>query len=380
MAEQGYLTIDFLDVGQGDGTFIITPRNACVLIDLGSKKNADVAGRDAIAYLKSRIEWIQAQRSLPKPTVDYLMLTHGDLDHYNLIDTLRAAFLPAELQFGYVYVGGLIDEYGTLAPFLRLMKLAGKCSEFANCQHDATDQPLFTFGSLLYGPVYGYLLSSNVPNKTKTGNGAKNQKSIVMLFEYAGRKIILTGDAEDEMEGRVLDWYSASPAFLRCDALKLGHHGSQAGTTREWLEALQPWCVFASSDQKWAHPYCVTLERVLTYAPIKKDLDPPHPWLCGKGANASKQYFNHFSESERKWGIYTTLAFQQFAEKDSTEAEVEIMGEIQKVYDPDKVLEDGLVQGAQYQIEITPAGKMSILTTLHASPDLSVVMTEAVLR
>lgn len=367
MPDQGYLSIDYLDVGQGDGTFIVTPKFDTILIDLGSKKNADVAGGDAITYLVNKLLFIQVQKSLPNPTIDILFLTHGDLDHYNLINTLRGSFpFDNPLVFNRVFIGGQKSEYGDLVPFLTSQQLRGSFFELEDCEHDPIEDPSFSFQSNLYGDVDIFLLSVNVPNKTKSSAGAKNQKSIVLMLEYADRKFIFTGDAESEMEGRVLGWYESSPSFLQCDGLKLGHHGSQAGTTQEWLAVLKPWAVFASSDQKWAHPYCFTLDKVILSGSLDRNVGD-HPWLCGKGANNAKQYFNHFGPLYGTYAIFTTLAFQRFAEVDVDLEEKEVMGEILLVYDPDKVLPDGLVQGAQYQVQIEPDGELTILSTLYGS-------------
>ncbi len=376
MPDQGYLSIDYLDVGQGDGTFIVTPTFDTILIDLGSKKNADVAGGDAITYLKNTLLFIQQQKSLPNPTIDILFLTHGDLDHYNLIKTLREQFpFSNPLKFNRVYVGGLKSEYTDLVGFLTSQQLQGGFSELENCEHDAMDSPSFAFQSFLWGNVYLWILSSNVPNKTKTGSGAKNQKSIVLMLRYADRKFIFTGDAESEMETRVMEWYGASPSFLECDILKLGHHGSQAGTTNAWLDALRPWAVVASSDQKWAHPYCVTLQRVIDSGSMAEDLGD-HPWLCGQGANASKQYYNHFGPPQGLYGIFTTIAYQKFLERDMTPLELLVMAALNLEYDPDKVLEDGLVQGAQYQVRVEPDGEISIYSTLYHEKPVQILKTK----
>ncbi len=376
MPDQGYLSIDFLDVGQGDGTFIVTPRFDTILIDLGSKKNADVAGGDAITYLKKTLLFIQTQKSLPKPTIDILFLTHGDQDHYNLVKTLIAQF-PAEnaLTFNEVYVGGQKSEYSELGTFLDAQQARGSFFEFDSCEHDPIEDPSFSFQSNLWGDVDIFLLSVNVPNKTRTGAGAKNQKSIVLMLQYADRKFIFTGDAESEMEGRVLGWYSSSPSFLECDCLKLGHHGSQAGTTQAWLDALKPWAVFASSDQKWAHPYCVTLDRVIAGDSLDKHLGK-HPWLCGKGANASKEYFNHATAPETNYGIFTTLAFQKFAESDVGAEEKDDLSALFEEFDPDEVLPDGLVQGAQYQVRVEPDGEISIYSTLYHENPVQILKTK----
>src|SRR5689334_13123957 len=79
------LVIQFLDVGQGDGIYIEFPaeigkHSVNMLVDLGSTKNRDVVRPDIIKYFKMNTRF-----GLPNQTLDYLILTHGDIDHYNLV-------------------------------------------------------------------------------------------------------------------------------------------------------------------------------------------------------------------------------------------------------------------------------------------------------
>ncbi len=67
------LKVYFVDVGQGDCTFIITPKNKTILIDGGgSKKDEfDVGKKTLIPYLLDR----------GYTTIDYIMISHFDQDH-----------------------------------------------------------------------------------------------------------------------------------------------------------------------------------------------------------------------------------------------------------------------------------------------------------
>lgn len=65
------LKIYFVDVGQGDCTFIITPKNQTILIDGGGQKNFDVGTNTLIPYILNR----------GKTTIDYCIISHFDQDH-----------------------------------------------------------------------------------------------------------------------------------------------------------------------------------------------------------------------------------------------------------------------------------------------------------
>lgn len=372
MAPQGFLSIDFLDVGQGDGTFMVWPDDTTILVDMGSKKNADVAGAGALKYVHDKLLELQARRHDSQPTIDRLFITHGDGDHYNLIPTLIDSFKDnpsGTLRIMKTAIGGELADYdksirdALLDQALRDSTL----TIFPPQDHDAADKPpgwIIDDGGI-------YLLSVNVP----AVKGPKNAKSICLMVVYAGRKVILMGDAEATTEGYILDWYPGSPSFLKCDGLKLGHHGSQVAASDNWLKATRPWCVFVSSDQKWAHPYCSTLQRVIDNGSIERD--EPHTWLCGKGANASKQYyFWNEDESNKTYDIYTNLAYQKFLTAD-TEAERKLIEQINKDNDPDGVLPDGIVLGVQYSFQVEPNGAVRILATDFLDDVTAVVATDS---
>ena len=76
LADNGLLEIHFINVGQGDCTFVSCPDGENVLIDCGTSGGGD--GALARQYL---------QKVLGTTTVDIdtLVVTHPDKDHYNLL-------------------------------------------------------------------------------------------------------------------------------------------------------------------------------------------------------------------------------------------------------------------------------------------------------
>lgn len=65
------LKIYFIDVGQGDATFILTPHNKTILIDGGGSKDFDVGKNTLLPYLLDR----------GYSSIDYLIPSHFDNDH-----------------------------------------------------------------------------------------------------------------------------------------------------------------------------------------------------------------------------------------------------------------------------------------------------------
>ncbi|MGH3782670.1 MAG: ComEC/Rec2 family competence protein [Pseudonocardiaceae bacterium] len=326
--------IDFLDVGQGDGTLITGPGSELILVDLGSKKNAAIAGGDAITFLLDEIEESMKVRGKKSPVLDHLMITHGDGDHYSLLPLLLAKVkvkFKQQLTIYKVTIGGDVKDYASKPLRDHVLKPAAK-NKVLEVLRDGDHDKIIS-GKLKPRWKFGYmdifLLSANFPFRS---GGGKNAKSLVLMVKYADRQVILTGDAEAPTEAAILKNYKPKLAFLQSTALKLGHHGSEAGSSEAWIKAIRPKLCFASSDMKWAHPYCVTVNR------IKTSIGPglklyKHQWMCGEGAGAKKTYNDYDNEQ----GFYTTMAYTD-------------------IY--------GVVQGVQYVLKIEDTGDMYLADTL----------------
>ena len=91
---------------------------------------------------------------------------------------------------------------------------------------------------------------------------AKNNDSIVVRMQYGDRTVLLTGDAEKQVEYTMLDENEA--AFLHADVLKVGHHGSKNSTMPEFLSAVAPRISIISSGEEnpYGHPHQELIERL----------------------------------------------------------------------------------------------------------------------
>lgn len=80
-----------------------------------------------------------------------------------------------------------------------------------------------------------------------------NNNSVVLLVESAGVRILLTGDAEVELQRALLD--TLGPAGLRADVLKVPHHGS-GFQHDDFLAAVAPSVALVpvGEDNDYGHP------------------------------------------------------------------------------------------------------------------------------
>jgi len=86
-----------------------------------------------------------------------------------------------------------------------------------------------------------------------------NNASVVMKVTQGPWRVLLTGDAEKEVEAQLL----AAGLDLEADVLKAGHHGSHSSSTEAFLEEVAPRLMLIScgTGNTYGHPHRETLEK-----------------------------------------------------------------------------------------------------------------------
>ena len=82
--------------------------------------------------------------------------------------------------------------------------------------------------------------------------------SIIMRLVYGEVEILLTGDAEAEVEEELLE----AGIWLDSDVFKAGHHGSRTASSRDFLEEVDPEIVVIQCGEgnSFGHPHQETLD------------------------------------------------------------------------------------------------------------------------
>jgi competence protein ComEC len=227
----GWLTVHFLDVGQGDAAVLRTPAGRWIVVDGGPRTPGyDAGARVVVPHLRRE----RAGR------VALVVASHGDGDHLGGLPSLLSR-IPAELG---IEPG---DPLGR--PLYRewLARLAGGSVRWLPAR--AGD----SIG------IDGVTVRIWHPDQAWLERRlAANENSVVMTVEFGAFRALFPGDAGLPME--------AERAEVVGDVtlLKVGHHGSRSATGSRWLDAVRPEvCVISvGRGNRYGHPAPETLARL----------------------------------------------------------------------------------------------------------------------
>ena len=227
--------IYFLDVGQGDSSLIITPhKKEVIMIDTGG-----IVSLTKEDWQKKKEEYkvsdnvITLLKALGIKKINSLVLTHGDYDHMG--ESLN-------------YVNNF-----------KIDKVIFNCGEF-----NELEQELITTLKKKNIPYYSCLNKLNDDYKLyflKTEKfDNENDNSNVIYTEFNNYKFLLMGDASIKTEENILKKYNLG----KIDVLKVGHHGSNTSSSKEFINKINPKYSIISVGQnnRYGHPNKEVLENL----------------------------------------------------------------------------------------------------------------------
>lgn len=196
-----YLNSNFevvmFEVGEADCHLIKYPYNKnTILIDTG--KNEYKIKNEVIPYLKS----------IGIKKIDYLIITHGDLDHIGGSITLINNF----------QVKNVILNKGT---FTDLEKELIKNLNKKKIPYQININKINLSNHTIY-----------LLNNTKYNN--ENDNSIITYFTYQKYKFLYMGDASITTEDNLLENYNLNNISI----LKVGHHGSNTSSSKDFISQI----------------------------------------------------------------------------------------------------------------------------------------------
>jgi beta-lactamase superfamily II metal-dependent hydrolase len=234
------LNLDILDVGQGDGMVLWLPNGKVMMIDYGSTKNKDLVSKDSFKYFRDHTIFKDQGQVL-----DWLVLTHGDRDHYNMVEDFLKTF---SVTVRNILHGGLEGEYGGLIG--RLRTRVNPDGTTAVIQTGA-NKGYFTLDQTLGAGVA--VIAIGVQASGGSEGYIKNTRSVILRIVYKDVRLLLTGDATTETEGQVIALINNGTVYqdaIQANVLKVAHHGSHRTSNHAvFIARVNPQYAFISSDR-----------------------------------------------------------------------------------------------------------------------------------
>lgn len=212
-AQEPFLQITFLDVGQGDAVVIRAPEGQTAMIDAGP-------GAPLRFLQQMNIE-----------TIDLLVASHPHADHIGgMVDILTARPVRFYMDNGQSH---------TTATYRRLMETLERLSEVTYLEAVPRSIALGS-ASIEVLPLPGVDAVDH------------NNRSVGLVVRFGRFSAFFSGDSEEEE----LTHFVRSGVVPDVTLLKAAHHGSQNGFTRSFLDAARPEVVVISvgRNNSYKHP------------------------------------------------------------------------------------------------------------------------------
>jgi competence protein ComEC len=232
------IEVSFPDVGQGDCAFIKFSSGENILIDGGGTYDDrfDIGRRILAPYL-----WNKGVRRL-----DLVVLSHPHPDHMNGLKFILKKFDVAE-----VWTHGQDADLPGYDEFNRLIAEKNIRRKFVS----AGDPPV-QLGSAelrVLHPARGF------HSRERQAYAAENDRSLVVRVAFHDLVLLFTGDVGTEAEKDLIK----RGQDLKCDLLKVPHHGSKSSSSEAFVSAARPKAavVTVGRGNRYHHPSGEVISR-----------------------------------------------------------------------------------------------------------------------
>ena len=231
------LILTCLDVGHGQAIFLQIPDGKNILFDAGSMYRSNIGSRIVTPFLD--------YAGISK--IDSLIISHNDIDHINgipeIVNYCNAGTVYANDDFF-----SKTDKWGTSVFLSECLSQMGTEIERLNEQTLLSDKANVKILWPVSENNYEMELSDN-------------DKSLVIMIEFAGKKILLCSDIEQFAQRELLRLYPD----LKADIVIVPHHGSTNTLEQNFLESLDADILICSTDKTPAIQFSSNGNRLRSY-------------------------------------------------------------------------------------------------------------------
>ncbi|MEG6566162.1 DNA internalization-related competence protein ComEC/Rec2 [Thermoanaerobacterium saccharolyticum] len=204
------LEIIFLDVGQGDSTFLRTTDGKNILIDGGGRSEYGNSSLDVGQDILMPFLIYKNATSL-----DAVFISHTDYDHVGGILSILN-----DVDVKRIFIGRQVVDSEN---FKKLMAIASK-----------KKIPVFQLSKGDWVEISGVKYDILSPDSYVIAENPINNNALVFKMVYKNVSILFTGDIEKEAENALLDDNISS------DILKVPHHGSNTSSQKDFVDKVNP--------------------------------------------------------------------------------------------------------------------------------------------
>lgn len=239
--------IVFVAVGQGDCTHIRADAHNVLIdgggqVEYGSDKDEESGQKKDSSYNVGKSILMPYLMHSGADNVDIALVTHLHADHYKGIVELCDVFPVGAIGIPIDYRGSFdnddinVPKVFYIGPDAKV-EISDDVSVEAIWPVEVSDEPM----------------AADDPNEHNT----------VYMIYYNDIKIMVTGDLLEEDEQEMAKYYEGSDK-LKCDILKVAHHGSKSSSSEEFLDAARPRIAVIQCGRNnfYGHPHQQTLDRL----------------------------------------------------------------------------------------------------------------------
>ncbi len=227
----GQFKISFLSVGQGDSIYIEAPNGRQMVIDGGPTGSISKA--------------IKSEMPEGDTSIDVLVLTHPDADHYaGFVEFLKTYSVGTVIESGKTSNAKTYQQFESLIAEKNIPKVIAR---------KGTKVILDDIDNVTYTVLFPDRDVSGLPT---------NDASIVGRLVYNNVSVMLTGDAPIATEKFILG--NSKPEDIKSNILKVGHHGSRTSTSSVFITAVDPEIaiISAGKNNRYDHPHQEVVDRL----------------------------------------------------------------------------------------------------------------------
>lgn len=226
---RNYITLNMIDVGQGDSFYIETKNRKTILIDGGGSEGSDydIGENILVPYLLDN----------GKKKIDLIIISHPHEDHIEGIFTVIE-----KLKVKKVIIGENLDDNELI------IKLKEVCKNKNIKIIEVVAGDVLVVDNVYFEVIYPSI---------KTKEEKINNMSLVFKMRYGEISTLFIGDLEEVAENNIKE-------NIKSDILKVAHHGSDTSTSQKFLNKVSPKIALISvgKDNLYGHPNKEVIERL----------------------------------------------------------------------------------------------------------------------